>query len=165
MSSQAKPKQVIDVAIGIVVDKMSPFNALTQHQTDTPSAPAATNHQKHILITQRKAEQVLGGYWELPGGKVEPDETPRDAVVRELLEETGMHVQPIAALPTTQHHYDHAHVRLIPFICEHTAGKPQPLQVDQVRWVTPQQLADYDFPLASLPVLAELLRWLEDNQP
>lgn len=146
MTSQAKPTKIVDVAIGIVVDKMSPCS-------DT-----------RILITQRKPDQVLGGLWELPGGKVEPNETPSDAVVRELLEETGVHAQPVATLTPTQHDYEHAHVRLIPFVCKHTAGTPQPLQVDQVRWVTPDQLADYTFPQASLPILAELIRWLDDNQ-
>jgi len=165
MSSQAKPTKVVDVAIGIVVDNVSPCNAHAEHQHDTPGSPTSTNQRPHILITQRKADQVLGGYWELPGGKVEPDETPRDAVVRELLEETGIHAQPIATLNPTQHHYDHAHIRLIPFICKHTAGTPQPLQVDQVRWVSPDQLDHYTFPQASLPILAELIRWLDDNQP
>ena len=146
MTSQAKPAKIVDVAIGIVVDKMSPAS-------DT-----------HVLITQRKPDQVLGGLWELPGGKVEPNETPSDAAVRELLEETGVHAQPIAALTPTQHDYEHAHVRLIPFICKHTGGTPQPLQVDQVRWVKPDQLADYTFPRVSGPVLAELIRWLDDHQ-
>lgn len=142
MTHKAGPIKLVDVAIGIVVDKVSPSEI-------------------RILITQRTADQVLGGLWELPGGKVEPDESAAAAAVRELHEEVGIEVQTIHTLTPVDHRYDHAHVNLIPFICKHVAGKPQPLQVDQVRWVRPDELADYAFPDASLPILDELRRWLD----
>lgn len=140
MAHELSANDIVDVAIGIVLEDAS------------ASAP-------RVLITQRTADQVLGGCWELPGGKVEPDESPSDAVVRELFEETGINARPIAELNATDHRYDHAHVRLIPFICEHIGGTPAPLQVDQVRWVRPDELADFTFPQASLPVLDELIAW------
>ena len=163
MSRGTQHAEVVEVAIGIVVDKMSPPDV--HHQaTDTASyAQGTANTTPRILITQRKAEQVLGGYWEFPGGKLEPNESPADAVVRELREEVGIEVAPVDTLDTVDHQYEHAHVRLIPFICKHLAGTPAPLHVDEVRWVTPDTLADHAFPDASLPILAELARWFENN--
>jgi len=163
MSIGTNQDGIVQVAVGIVVDKMSP-NA--EHAKDRHPGRATTEHRDHtprILITRRKAEQVLPGLWELPGGKLEPGESPRQAVVRELREEVGIEVTPVADLAPVQHRYDHAHVRLIPFICKHLAGKPRPLHVDELRWVRPDQLADFPFPDASMPVLHELTRWLNST--
>lgn len=163
MPSATQPTQIVDVAIGIVVDNMSPSASKTKPNSDVQGLPDDIKSTLRILITRRKAEQVLGGYWELPGGKVEPDESPSDAAIRELREEVGIEIKPIDALETTDHRYEHAHVRLIPFICEHISGTPEPLHVDEVRWVTPDRLTDYTFPQASLPVIASLIRWLKQN--
>lgn len=64
------------------------------------------------LLGQRGPGTFYPGYWEFPGGKVEPGETPRDAIVRELHEELGIEV--LAATPwiVREHVYEHAHVRL-----------------------------------------------------
>ncbi|MEM9345819.1 MAG: (deoxy)nucleoside triphosphate pyrophosphohydrolase [Planctomycetota bacterium] len=135
--------------------------SLGQEQSHPSQHDAA--RPARVLITKRKAAQVLGGYWELPGGKVEPNEAAPKAVIRELREEVGIEVQPIDQLEQAEHHYDHAHVRLIPFICRWIAGTPQALEVDQVRWVSPHDLTNYAFPEASLPVIQSLTRWLERN--
>lgn len=161
MTTSTDPTDIVEVAIGIVVENMSPdCTHDSDHKSATNQAPTSILHPR-ILITRRKPEQVLGGLWELPGGKRELNETPSDAVVRELHEEVGIDTLPVATLDTVDHRYDHAHVRLYPFICKHLAGTPRPLQVDAVRWVTPDTLADYEFPQASQPVLAQLIRWLD----
>jgi mutator protein MutT len=162
MTKATEHTRIVDVAVGIVVDKMSPSASNTESGDNERNAPNANSDTPRILITRRKAEQVLGGYWELPGGKLEPNESPSDAAVRELREEVGIEVKPIHTLVSTDHRYEHAHIRLIPFVCEHISGTPQPLHVDEVRWVAPDRLADYAFPEASLPVIADLLGWLDD---
>jgi mutator protein MutT len=162
-----KHAEVVQVAIGIVVAKAS-----ADHPAAAPRGASPPSHSHlpssidphrltRVLITQRKADQVLGGSWELPGGKLEPRESPEDAVIREIREEVGIDVAPIATLPPVEHRYDHAHVRLIPYVCTHLAGQPRPIEVAQVKWVRPDQLADYAFPEASVPVIDTLLRWLE----
>ncbi|MBX2852818.1 MAG: (deoxy)nucleoside triphosphate pyrophosphohydrolase [Phycisphaeraceae bacterium] len=163
MSRATQHTRIVDVAIGIVVDKMSPSANNAEAANNVHGTPEINNTAPRILITRRKAGQVLGGYWELPGGKVEPNESPSDTVVRELLEEVGIKVGPIDTLDPVEHRYEHAHIRLIPFICEHIGGTPQPLQVDEVRWAAPDRLADYAFPEASLPVIADLIRWLDNT--
>lgn len=160
MTTSTDPTRIVEVAVGIVVDKMSPDCGPAGDPNDSSNATHATPPPR-ILITRRKPEQVLGGYWELPGGKLEPNETPAQAVVRELHEEVGIDVATLATLDTVDHRYDHAHVRLIPFICKHLAGTPRPLQVDAVRWAAPDTLADYTFPQASQPIITQLIRWLD----
>ena len=158
----SKPKR-IDVALAAVVENMSTKRQL---KTDQPNQQSAANDPSRpfkILIARRTPEQVLAGYWELPGGKVEPDETPEQAVVRELHEEVGIDVRILDTLPAVEHDYDHAAVRLIPFICEHTAGTPEPRQVAELRWAAPQDLSSYRFPDASLPVIASLMHWVEQR--
>ncbi|MGB0768491.1 MAG: (deoxy)nucleoside triphosphate pyrophosphohydrolase [Phycisphaeraceae bacterium] len=145
MTSDAQTEQRVRVAIAAVVEKMS-----TAHADDP----------YRILITLRHAAQVLAHHWELPGGKVEPHETPRQAVVRELREEVGIAVEPLAQLPPVDHDYPHAAVRLIPFVCRRIAGKPSPVEVAQTRWVRPKDLDQHAFPKASLPVLESLRAWL-----
>lgn len=151
---------VVCVAVAAVVENMS-----TVAQPDPPAAGdaawgAADPEHVRVLITRRRAEQVLGGCWELPGGKLESGESPEQAVVRELREEVGIEVRPIASLPRVEHVYEHATVRLLPFVCRRVRGLARPIDVAAVRWVAPDELASYRFPAASLPVIEALLAGL-----
>jgi 8-oxo-dGTP diphosphatase len=65
-----------------------------------------------FLLGQRAADTFYPGYWEFPGGKVEPGETPRDALVRELHEELEIEVLEASPWIVREHVYEHAHVRL-----------------------------------------------------
>lgn len=65
-----------------------------------------------FLLAQRPEGKVYAGYWEFPGGKVEPGETPRAALVRELHEELGIEVLDATPWIVREHVYEHAHVRL-----------------------------------------------------
>jgi mutator protein MutT len=91
-------------------------------------------------------DDSFGGYWEFPGGKLDPDETPADCVQRELLEELDIHVTPLRALPPIEHAYPKARVKLYPFICRHDAGEPMAISAAEFLWVSPPGLRDYRFP-------------------
>ena len=65
-----------------------------------------------FLLGQRAADTFYPGYWEFPGGKVEPGETPRDALIRELHEELEIEVLEASPWIVREHVYEHAHVRL-----------------------------------------------------
>ncbi len=112
---------------------------------------------KGVLIARRPDSARLGGLWEFPGGKIQADETPEACVVRELDEELGLRVEPIAPLARLGHEYDYGSVDLHVYWCR-LAGveeqTPQPLGADEWRWIAPAEVQDYPFPPANGPLLA-----------
>lgn len=107
-----------------------------------------------VLIARRGAEQVLGGFWEFPGGKRRADESLRDCVVREVKEEVDLNVEPVEALSVIEHRYEHATVRLAPYLCRWLGGEPRAVETEQVRWVRVEDLGGYAFPPANDAMLA-----------
>jgi len=109
-----------------------------------------------VLITQRLADDTLGGYWEFPGGKVEPGEELKAALKRELAEELGVEAEIGVEIHRIIHAYPDRDVRLYFFAARIVSGEPQKLEVADLRWVTLDALMDYQFPEADLPLLRQL---------
>ncbi len=109
-----------------------------------------------ILITQRRAEAMLGGLWEFPGGKLEPGETLEECLRRELREELDIQVRIEEPLVAVDHAYSHFRITLHTFLCRHSRGRVQDLGCAAHRWVTPDQLDDFAFPKADRVVVAKL---------
>jgi mutator protein MutT len=110
-----------------------------------------------LLICKRKANTVLGGYWEFPGGKCNPGETPADCAKREVEEETGLAVSVQRPLAVIEHDYPHARVRLHPFICRWETGTLELREVAEALWVTRPELTGYHFPEANGSLLQALI--------
>ena len=108
-----------------------------------------TDDQGKILIDRRKQEGLLGGLWEFPGGKIEPGESFEDCVVREIKEELGIDIAVQDRLITIDHAYTHFKVTLNVFNCTHLSGEPQPIECDEIKWVTLGEIDDYPFPKAN----------------
>lgn len=111
-----------------------------------------------VLVTQRKAGSHLAGAWEFPGGKVEPGEDPRAALVRELREEIGVEAQAGAIVEVTFHRYPEKAVLLLFFEASLAEGSPAPHAVDiaALRWAGPDELDETEFPPADVAVLRKV---------
>lgn len=126
-----------------------------------------------LFVTRRADETVLGGLWELPGGKVEAGESARDCLVREFFEEVGLRVRPTTALDTIEHTYDHARVRLHPWLCDFAHEPPRTPRTPQTpagmtpashrRWITADQLTDLRFPPANQALMRTLTHTLTNH--
>jgi A/G-specific adenine glycosylase len=114
------------------------------------------NDQGQILIDRRRQSGLLGGLWEFPGGKLEPEETIPACIKREIQEELGIAIAVEDHLISVDHAYSHFRVTLIVHHCSHLEGNPQPLECDEVRWVTLDELDHFPFPKANLQIIEAL---------
>jgi A/G-specific adenine glycosylase len=112
--------------------------------------------QGRILIDRRRQEGLLGGLWEFPGGKVEPEETIEECIQREIREELGIEIEVGRHLITIDHTYTHFRVRLNVHYCRHLSGEPRPIESDEVRWVTLEEIEQYPFPQANVQIISAL---------
>lgn len=111
-----------------------------------------------ILITKRPADKQQGGFWEFPGGKLNSDETPQQALHRELLEEIDLEVEVGAIFEVVYHRYDWGAVLILVYECRPLGTVIRNLEVDEHRWVTVEQLPEYDLLPADRPIVDKLLR-------
>ena len=109
-----------------------------------------------ILITRRPDNVHLAGLWEFPGGKVEPNESMQTALTREIREELGVEIEVLAERLRIQHDYPTRSVELHFFEALLVSGDPQPLVVADMRWVSPSDLAQFDFPEADRELISLL---------
>jgi len=111
-----------------------------------------------VLLTQRKTGTHLGGTWELPGGKLEPGEDPRDALVRELREEIGIEVEVLAPMEVTSFAYPEKHVLILFFEVRRLPDSPAPTAIDvaDLRWAAPADLDTLEFPPADVAILTQV---------
>jgi A/G-specific adenine glycosylase len=120
------------------------------------------NIEGKLLIDKRKPEGFLGGLWELPGGKKQKNETFKQAVEREALEETGLQVEAIKKLCIVKHAYSHFSVTLHAYLCKPVLGKAKPLGCEQIKWVRPAELHRFAFPSGTMKIFECLRKY---NKP
>ena len=113
------------------------------------------------MIDQRLEEGLLGGLWEFPGGKQEPEETIEACIARELVEELAIEVEVGDELISVEHAYSHKRLRFVVHLCRWVSGAPKPLASQQVRWVKPGDLRNYPFPAANSRIIDALLQHQE----
>ena len=98
-----------------------------------------------FLIARRQEEGLLGGLWELPGGRREKGETLADACVRGVREEVGARVLTLRRLRSVNHEFTHFRLTVHPFSCKFRSGRIRPLRCTEVAWVELEALGDYAF--------------------
>jgi len=117
-----------------------------------------TDQQQRLLIAQRPQHAPHAGMWEFPGGKVERDELPEAALIREIKEEVGLDVIHYDFLGEINHAYDHQQVSLIVYHVSDFAGEASCCEAQMdLRWVEFASLQNFDFPAANDQII-ELIR-------
>jgi 8-oxo-dGTP diphosphatase len=109
-----------------------------------------------LLVTQRPDGGHLAGFWEFPGGKREPSESFEQCLHRELMEELGIEVEVLDLFESITHSYPEKTVHLRFFRCSWRQHEPRALGCAAFRWVTTDELAEYQFPEADLRLLKKL---------
>jgi A/G-specific adenine glycosylase len=123
------------------------------------------NEHGQILIDRRRQQGLLGGLWEFPGGKIEPEETVEACIRRELQEELAIQVDVGDRLLTLDHAYTHFKVTLNVHHCRHVDGDPQPIECDEVRWVEVADLEQYPFPAANVKIIEAIKALPKGSSP
>jgi 8-oxo-dGTP diphosphatase len=121
-------------------------------------AAALIDADGRVLVQQRPADKSMAGLWEFPGGKVESDETPESALIRELREELGIETQTSCLAPAgfASEALGDRHLILLLYICRKWRGIPQALEAPALRWVRPVALHDLPMPPADKPLIGLL---------
>ena len=120
----------------------------------TPAGP-------ELLLAQRPRGEALAGFWEFPGGKLEPGETALHAVVREVREELGVDVEAIELMAEETHLYPHGLQVVLSFVrCTAPTGVLQSLDGQAFRWVLlrnvdPEELLEADRPFVRRLIASE----------
>ncbi len=122
------------------------------------AAGAVFDSAGRLLIQRRPREALLGGLWELPGGKRRQGESLRETCQREVQEELGIVVSVNELIDRVRHAYSHFRITLYAFRCHVVAGTPVSAQQLPVRWVALSDLADYAFPRANRRILDALVQ-------
>jgi A/G-specific adenine glycosylase len=110
-----------------------------------------------LLIAQRPHDGMLGGLWEFPGGKREPEDRSLEACLkREIEEELAVTIAVGDPLTTVRHAYTHFRITLHAFHARHVDGQPQAIGCDDWRWVGLEELAAFPMPVTDRKIVAAL---------
>lgn len=115
-------------------------------------------HEGEVLCAQRGPAGSLAGMWEFPGGKIEPREGARDALIREIDEELRCDIAVGDELTTTVHEYEFAVVELTTFWCELVAGEPVLTEHAEVQWLSASKLQSVRWAPADIPAVELIQR-------
>lgn len=113
-------------------------------------------YNNKILITQRSETMKLPLKWEFPGGKVEKEESEKQALTREIKEELNIETLPQKRISSHIHDYGSFKINLIAYLCEYVSGEIKLLEHKNYKYVNLDELKNYDLAEADLPIIEKL---------
>ncbi|SDL88407.1 8-oxo-dGTP diphosphatase [Franzmannia pantelleriensis] len=130
---------------------------MVKRRVHVAAAAIVSRDRQEVLIARRPSTVDQGGLWEFPGGKLAPYETGFEALRRELHEELGVEIQRAQPLIRVHHEYPDKHILLDVWQVHEFAGEPFGREGQAVRWVPMEELVNYPFPAANLPILRAVM--------
>jgi 8-oxo-dGTP diphosphatase len=126
------------------------------------AACALVDVDGRVLLARRPEGKKMAGLWEFPGGKLNPGETPEQALIRELKEELGIDVTAACLAPFAfaSHAYEGFHLLMPLFLCRRWKGLPTPREKQTLAWVSARRLSEYEMPPADKPLIPLLRDFL-----
>lgn len=109
-----------------------------------------------ILITQRNLKKSQGGLWEFPGGKIEPNETKEQAIIREIKEELNIDINVKNYIDEKIFTYPEKDINLIALECSIINGNIELLEHEDYRWVSSSELENFEFAPADMFIVEKL---------
>ena len=112
-----------------------------------------------ILCAQRGKDKLLSHLWEFPGGKIEKNETPQEALAREIKEELKIEVEvETNFFEQTSYSYDFGIVKLTTFVCLLKRGVPELTEHIKIKWLKPEELKTLEWAPADAPTVEKLMK-------
>lgn len=119
-------------------------------------AAAIILNDDKVLIAQREEGSNMEFRWEFPGGKLEGNETPEQALVREIKEELDMVIEPVEIYKAVRHKYRDKDILLLAYICRLVHGEGKPIECNDFKWIKKNQLSQYEYTLADVEIVEKL---------
>ncbi len=118
---------------------------------------AVISDGEKILITRRPDDKRHPGWWEFPGGKVDPGESPEEALCREIREELDAEVQVLEIFEVVFHRYEWGPVLVLAYSCRLLTSAIRNLGVAEHRWIYPSELQEFSILPADQPIIDRLI--------
>ena len=117
---------------------------------------AVIKRDNKILCAQRGTEKSLPLKWEFPGGKIEKEETPEEALKREIIEEMQCSISIGEPIEDTTYEYDFGVVNLKTYYCDLVEGEPTLTEHVAIKWLAPEELSSLDWAPADIPAIDKI---------
>ena len=119
--------------------------------------------ENKFMICQRPSHKARGLLWEFVGGKVEPGETKEQALIRECREELAVTLSVGNVFMDVVHEYPDITVHLTLFSASITEGVPQKLEHNDIKWIAPSEISNYEFCPADVEILKKITEVFRDD--